>query len=68
MSVFKYLQEIATIWEKETLIVPIIIRALGFIQNDLELYLEKLDISHKTNFTKIGFTRNFQHSKKSSIH
>ena len=28
--------EIARIWDKETLIVPIIIGALGFIPNDLE--------------------------------
>ena len=28
--------EIAKMWDKETLIVPIIIRALGFISNGLE--------------------------------
>ena len=33
-------------WGKETLIVPIIIRALGSIPNDLECNLEKLGISY----------------------
>ena len=37
--------EIARIWDKETLIVPIIIGALGSIPNDLECNLEKLGIS-----------------------
>ena len=38
--------EIARMWDKETLIVPIIIGALGSIPNDLECNLKKLDISH----------------------
>ena len=33
-------------WDKETLIVPIIIGALGSIPNDLECNLKKLDISY----------------------
>ena len=36
--------EIARMWDKETLIVPIIIGAMGSIQNDLECNLKKLDI------------------------
>ena len=36
--------EIARMWDKETLIVPIIIGALGSIPNDLECNLKKLDI------------------------
>ena len=38
--------EIARMWDKETLIVPIIIGALGSIPNDLECNLKKLDISY----------------------
>ena len=38
--------EIARMWNKETLIVPIIIEALGSIPNDLECNLKKLDISY----------------------
>ena len=38
--------EIARMWEKETLIVPIIIGALESIPNDLECNLKKLGISH----------------------
>ena len=38
--------EIARIWDKETLIVPIIIGALGSIPNDLECNLKKLVISY----------------------
>ena len=38
--------EIARMWDKETLIVPIIIRALGSMPNDLECKLKKLDISY----------------------
>ena len=38
--------EIARMWGKETLIVPIIIGALGSIPNDLEYNLKKLDISY----------------------
>ena len=37
--------EIERMWVKETLIVPIIIRALGSIPNDLECNLKKLGIS-----------------------
>ena len=37
--------EIARMWDKETLIVPIIIGALGSIPNELECN-KKLDISH----------------------
>ena len=38
--------EIARMWDKETLIVPIIIGARGSIPNDLEYNLKKLDISY----------------------
>ena len=38
--------EIARMWGKETLIVPIIIGALGSIPNDLECNLKKLVISY----------------------
>ena len=38
--------EIARMWDKETLIVPIIIGALGSIPNDLECNLTKLGISY----------------------
>ena len=38
--------EIARMWGKETLIVPIIIGALESIPNDLECNLKKLGISH----------------------
>ena len=38
--------EIARMWDKETLIVPIIIGALGSIPNGLECNLKKLDISY----------------------
>ena len=38
--------EIARMWEKERLIVPIIIGALESIPNDLECNLKKLGISH----------------------
>ena len=38
--------EIARMWEKETLIVPITIGALESIPNDLECNLKKLGISH----------------------
>ena len=38
--------EIARMWDKETLIVLIIIGALGSIPNDLECNLKKLDISY----------------------
>ena len=38
--------EIARMWDKETLIVPIIIGALGSIPNDLECNLNKLGISY----------------------
>ena len=38
--------EIARMWDKETLIVPIIIEALGSIPNDLECNLKELDISY----------------------
>ena len=38
--------EIARMWDKETLIVPIIIGALESIPNDLECNLKKLDISY----------------------
>ena len=38
--------EIAGMWDKETLIVPIMIGALGSIPNDLECNLKKLDISY----------------------
>ena len=38
--------EIARMWDKETLILPIIIGALGSIPNDLECNLKKLGISY----------------------
>ena len=38
--------EIAKMWDKETLIVPIIIGALESIPNDLECNLKKLGISY----------------------
>ena len=38
--------EIARMWDKKTLTVPIIIGALGSIPNDLECNLKKLDISY----------------------
>ena len=38
--------EIARMWDKETLIVPIIIGALGYIPSDLECNLNKLGISY----------------------
>ena len=38
--------EIARMWDKEILIVPIIIGALGSMPNDLECNLKKLDISY----------------------
>ena len=60
--------EIARMWDKETLIVPIIIGALGSLPNDLECNLKKLDIIQYRNFTEVCFTRNCQHSKKSTIH
>ena len=34
-------------WDKETLIVPVIVGALGSIPKDLECNLKKLDISYK---------------------
>ena len=40
--------EIAKMWEKETLIAPIIMGALGSIPNDLECNLKKLGISQKS--------------------
>ena len=57
--------EIARIWDKETLIVPIIIGALGSIPNDLK---KNRHIIQCRNFTEVCFTRNCQHSKKSTIH
>ena len=38
--------EIPRMWDKETLIVPIIIGALGYIPNNLECNLNKLGISY----------------------
>ena len=43
--------EIARMWGKETLIVPIIKGALGSIPNDLECNLKKLDISYNVEGT-----------------
>ena len=42
---FELRLEIARMWNKETLIVPIIIGALGSIPNDLQCILKKLGIS-----------------------
>ena len=44
--------EIARMWDRETLIVPIIIGALGSIPNDLECNLKKLDISYNVETKK----------------
>ena len=38
--------EIARMWDKETLIVPVNVEALGSIPNDLECNLNKLGISY----------------------
>ena len=38
--------EIARMWDNETLIVPIVIEALGSIPNNLECNLNKLGISY----------------------
>ena len=57
--------EIARMSEKETLIVPIIIGAIGSIT----IQLEKIRyIIQRRNFTEACFTKNCQHSKKSTIH
>ena len=45
--------EIARMWDKETLIVPIIIGALGSIPNDLECDLNKLGISYNVGTANI---------------
>ena len=55
-------------WDKESLIAPIIIGALGSIPNDLECNLEKLGISDNVVTSQVCFTRNCQHYKKSFIH
>ena len=61
--------EIARMWDKETLRVPIIIGALESIPNDLEWNLEKFrHIIQCRNFTEVCFTRNCQQSKKTTIH
>ena len=61
--------EIARMWDKETLIVPIIIGALGSIPNDLECNLKKIRHTIQCrNFAEVCFTGNCQHSKKSTIH
>ena len=61
--------KIARIWDKETLIVAVIIGTLEPIPNDLVCYLEKLgNIIQCRNFTEVWFTRNCQHSKKATIH
>ena len=39
--------EIAIMWDKETLIIPRIIGALGSIPNDLKCNLKRLGISYK---------------------
>ena len=63
------LLEIARMWGRETSIVPVIIGALANIPNDLECYLEKLgNIIQCRDFTEVCFTRNCQHSKKTTIH
>ena len=59
--------EIAKMWVKETLIVPINIGALGSIPNDLECNLKIRYIIQCRNFTAC-FTRNCQYSRKSTIH
>ena len=60
---------IARMWDEETLIVPIIIGALGSIPNDLKCNLKKTGyIIQCRNFTEVCLTRNCQHSKKSTIH
>ena len=44
--------EIARMWDKETLILPIIIGALGSIPHDLECNLRKLGISYNVRILK----------------
>ena len=44
--------EIATMWEKETLILPIIIGALGSMPHDLEYNFKKLSISYNVRTLK----------------
>ena len=44
--------EIARMWDKETLILPIIIVALGSIPHDLECNLRKLGISYNVRILK----------------
>ena len=60
--------ETTRMWDKGTSIVLIIIGALGFIPNDIECNLKKLCIlCNVRNFTEVCFTRNCQHSQKSTI-
>ena len=44
--------EIARMWDKETLILPIIIGALGSIPNDLECNLKKLGVSYNVGILR----------------
>ena len=44
--------EIATMWEKETLTLPIIIGALGSIPHDLQYNFKKLSISYNVRTLK----------------
>ena len=44
--------EIARMWDKETLILPIIIGELGSIPHDLECNLRKLGISYNVRILK----------------
>ena len=61
--------EIARIWDKETIIVAIIIGALGSIPNNLTMLLGEIRyIIQCSNFTEVCFTRNCHYSKKSTIH
>ena len=47
--------EIATTWDKKTLIIPIIRGALGFIPNDLECNLKKLGILYNLEILRKSF-------------
>ena len=41
--------EVARMWNKKTVVVPIIIGALGSVPKDLQSYLKQLDIPHDLN-------------------
>ena len=41
--------EVARMWNKKMVVVPIIIGALGSVPNDLQSYLKQLDIPYDLN-------------------